>query len=155
MKKIIPLLLISLLLQGCSSPMDILYNKTKPNKFFYTYQISNNIKSQNNFSVLIFDTNLYKERELPSSYLPNLHKFITSIKDISYMDKPEDLPKKPAYKIFITTGPNKDERFVINVYNDSIASIYPWDGVYEEDFIDMRTIQRAYNLLGLCNYVFK
>jgi hypothetical protein len=44
---------------------------------------------------------------------------------------------------------------VVNVYDGQYASVQPWDGIYDMDFIDMSNIYPAYNLQGLCKYFFK
>ncbi|HID0886129.1 TPA: DUF4883 family protein, partial [Clostridium botulinum] len=62
--------------------------------------------------------------------------------------KPES---KPLYKIFFTF---EKDKYIINVYNKQYISVYPFDGNFSMDYIDMNNIPEAYNLYNLCNFLF-
>ncbi|WP_045516751.1 DUF4883 family protein, partial [Clostridium sporogenes] len=45
-------------------------------------------------------------------------------------------------------------KYIINVYNKQYISVYPFDGNFPMDYIDMNNIPEAYNLYNLCNFLF-
>ena len=49
---------------------------------------------------------------------------------------------------------NKKDKYIINVYNKQYISVYPFDGNFSMDYIDMSNIPEAYNLYNLCNFLF-
>lgn len=127
------------------------YNyKGKENNHYYTTLLSAEINLNNSYKCSIADTAFYKEKNLSSEDLNILPNFISSLDEKSFIDKPKNLPQKPLYKIFITIS---NKKYVINVYNKDLASIYPWDGFYEMDFINMSKVPYSYNLYNICNYV--
>ena len=48
----------------------------------------------------------------------------------------------------------KNSKYVINIYNDKYAVVFPWDGKYPMDYINMSKVPIAYNLDGICNYIY-
>lgn len=140
-------------ISGCGiKASDIPFEIKKPNNYFYTNQIIQSIGTGENIKGTLFEFNLHKEKELPKEGVENIMGFFKSLKNINFISKPQDLPDKPQYKLYITTN---NEKFVLNVYNEKYLSIHPWDGVYSEDYIDMTEIYTLYNLHGLCKYFFK
>ena len=133
-----------------SSCSNYYYYKGKESNYYYTNLLSKKISLNNSYRCSITDTSFYKEKELSTEDLKSIPNFISSLDEKCFIDKPKNLPKKPLYKIFITIS---NEKYVINVYNKDLASIYPWDGVYEMDYINMSTVPYSYNLYNICNYI--
>lgn len=138
-------------LTGCSfKSINIPILKDKPFNYYYTNLLCKDLNLESNYKVVIFETNLFKEKQISKDDSVSIKGFLKDLKSNDFIKKPASLPAKPAYKIFITFGSDK---FVINVYTDRYVSIYPWDGVYSMDYIDMSNTQTANNLYYLCNYI--
>lgn len=143
---IIVLLILCATFTGCNS---ILESK-KPNAYYYTGLFSKCIKEDNSFLGTVLDTNLYKEKTLSTDNKTTVKSFIKNLHNENFINKPKDLPKNPIYKMYFTF---KADKYVINVYNENYVSIYPWDGDYTEDYIDMRNLPISFNLYSLCKFL--
>lgn len=145
------LLLLIVTLAGCNlQNINLPVSKEKPSNYYYTNLLSKDFKLESNYKIVIFETNLFKEKQISKDDSLAINGFLKDLRSNDFINKPRDLPAKPAYKIFITF--NKD-KFVINVYTDRYVSIYPWDGVYSMDYIDMSDTLTSNNLYYLCNYI--
>ena len=133
---------------GCSFITNFL-NDEKPTNFYYTNGLITFYKQEKPESVTIFYSDLYKERSLDKKNYVEIENFLNELKSEFFIEKPSNLAEVPAYKIYVEFEKIK---YVINVYNEKYISIYPWDGKYDMDFVDMTKIPLAYNLYGLCKY---
>jgi hypothetical protein len=151
---IIIFLIILLSFTGCQiKATDLPINHKKPNNYYYTNLLIHNVNQDSSPNISILETNLHKEKVLPKEDMDSLMGFFKSIKTENFFnEKPSDLPQKPVYKIFVTA--NK-EKYVLDVYNEKYVAVYPWDGVYSTDYIDMSSLSNLYNLNGLCKYILK
>lgn len=149
-RKLCYVILLMMLVLFTSSCSRYYYYKGKETKYYYTNLLSKEIDLNNSYRCSITDTSYYREKELSSEDLKVIPNFFSSLDEKSFIDRPKDLPKKPLYKIFITIS---NEKYVINVYSKDLASIYPWDGYYEMDFINMSKVPYSYNLYNICNYM--
>lgn len=124
--------------------------KKKPNNFYYINNLAKNLTLDSSIKGKLLDTNFYKEIDLSKDDIETLKNFTKALKKPNFIDRPKDLPEKPSYKIFLTFS---KEKYVLNIYNDKYISVYPWDGTYPMDYLDMSNIQTHYNLFGLCKYL--
>lgn len=150
-KKIIILILIIVTITsitGCKMSNKI-FNTEKPTTYYYTNGLLNFYKTEGPMSIVIFYSDLYKERTLDKVGYEDINNFLNSLKATNFISKPENLPETPLYKVYIEFNKIK---YVLNVYNEKYASIYPWDGKYDMDYIDMSDIPLSYNLYGLCKF---
>lgn len=154
MKKVISaalILFISLLLNGCKINYSEYPNiSEKPNKSYYTLLLASEIKDNTNYNVSLLETNLYKEVSLDQEGKDTIINFLSTLEAANFIKMEEDIKTTPEYKFFVKIQSNK---YVINVYNEALISIHPWDGIYKEDFISMNNIPKAYNLHGLSKYI--
>ena len=121
---------------------------TKPNNHYYTDELKNKILSNESFTLSIFDTNLYKEIDVPSDENPIVENFISSLVEDNYSNEP--INTKEIYRIKIVFN---NDKYVIKIYNDSMISISPWDGNYKEDIISIKDLPLRYNLFDFCNHI--
>lgn len=153
---IVIVLLIPLILIGCRVKLgsyiinNFTVTRSKPNNYYYTNNLAKNLTLETEFKVKLLDTNFYKEKDLSKEDVDTIKNFAKSLKKSNFIDKPKELPDKPLYKIFLTFSKDK---YVINVYNEKYIAVYPWDGSYTMDYVDMDGIQTLYNLFGLCKYL--
>jgi hypothetical protein len=124
--------------------------KKKPNNFYYTNNLTKNLTLESSIKIKLLDTNFFKEKDLLGDDITTVKKFTEALKKPNFIERPKDLPEKPVYKLFFTFS---KEKFVVNVYNERYLSVYPWDGTYSMDYIDMAGIQPLYNIYGLCKYL--
>lgn len=156
MKKILisfcTLIVISILFVGCNYNFsNISFKKNKPNNFYYTNILAKNLTLESSIKCVILDTNFYKQKELKKENIDTIKSMLKTLNKDNFVSKPKDLPEKPVYKIFFTF--NK-EKLIINVYNERYLSVYPWDGNYSMDYIDMNKIPISLNLYSLCKFMF-
>ncbi|WP_243187053.1 DUF4883 family protein [Clostridium muellerianum] len=145
--------IIAILFMGCNLNLsNIIYSKNKPNNFYYTNILAKNLTLEASYKCIILDTNLSKEKEVQNDNKFVVKNMLKSLNKNNFIQKPKDLPDKPAYKMFFTF--NKD-KLVVNVYNEKFISIYPWDGDYSMDYIDMSGVPLSLNLYSLCKFMFK
>jgi hypothetical protein len=149
------LIIISILLIGCNYNINdlsnIIFNPNKPNNFYYTNILAKNLALETSCKVTILDTNFYKEKELNKDNINIIRYLLKNLNKNNFISKPKALTSKPIYKIYLTFSKDK---FVINVYSDKYIAIYPWDGNYPMDYIDMKGIPASLNLYSLCKYLF-
>lgn len=151
MKKFCTLLsifLISITLYSCKS-YSILSFKSKPSNSFYTEGLKDLISNSKDIHMKVLCLNYYKAKILSQQEKELVYVFASLLKDDYFIDRPEDLPSKVKYKMFIEYDTNK---YIINVYSSRYISIHPWDGKYEEDFLDVSNIFNSYNPYDLSKY---
>jgi hypothetical protein len=145
--------LFSIILAGCSlKKTQISFESKKPTNFYYSQQLVKALTGSSSCTIRVYETNLHTEKEIPKEGHENIMNFFEKVGPESFITRPQDIPDKPKYKLFIATDKGK---FVINVYNDKIAAVHPWDGSQEMDYIDMTSIYKLYNLHGLCKFFIK
>lgn len=143
-------------LTGCSFAIgnykvdNLSVSKKKPNNFYYTNLLAKNLTLSSSCKAIILDTNFYKEKDLEKEAVDTIKKFTKELNKHNFVDKPSDLPAKPLYKLYFTFD---KEKYIINVYNERYLSIYPWDGNYPMDYIDMNSISPSNNISSLCKYL--
>lgn len=138
-------------LTSCNMSMTkIVYNKKKPFNFYYTNEVAKLISLENAYTATIMETNLFHEKVISNEDKLTIQSFLKGLKRENFINKPSDLPNKPEYKIYINFKKNK---YVINVYNNKYVSIYPWDGDFEMDYVNMSDTSVSDNLFYLCSYI--
>lgn len=143
------ILLLLLTLNGCYfQDLGYINLSTKPNNHYYTDELENKILNNENFTLYVFDTNLYKEIEVPSEENPILENFISSLVEDNYLDEKVDMKEPFRLKIVFD-----DDKYLIKIFNDSVVSISPWDGNYKEDVISIKGLPLRYNPFDFCNHI--
>lgn len=152
LKYVIPFcLLISLILSGCYINLsNSIFEKNKPSKSYYTYEMLSYFKKENPLEVNVLYVNFYRGKRLDEGEILTLRKFFKYLKKDNFIEKPKDLPKAPEYKIFVKF---KNNKYVLDIYNNNYISLYPWDGNHEKDYITMKDTYTSYNIFNLCEYV--
>lgn len=143
------ILLLVFSLNGCNLQNPKYINlSTKPNNHYYTDELKNKILDNENFTLYVFDTNLYKEIEVPSEENPIIENFISSLNEDNYFVEQIDIKEPFRLKVVFN-----DNKYLIKVFNNSIISISPWDGNYKEDVISIKDLPLRYNLFDFCNHI--
>lgn len=147
------LLIISILLTGCNYAINNTISiKKKPNNFYYTDILSKSMAAEPSYKCTVLNINLSRQKKLDDKNTAIITSMIKSLNTKNFIPKPENLNTKPLYKIFFTFDKNK---LVMNVYNERYLSVYPWDGNYPMDYIDVNGISISLNIYNLCNYIFE
>jgi hypothetical protein len=157
MKKLISIVLILLFtllsLGGCKINSDELpFAHKKPSNFYYTNLLAKDLINLSSLKGSMYELNLHKEKPIDSEGFESVVTFFKSLSSKNFINKPDDLPTNPQFKVFLTT---ENEKFVINVYNEKYISIHPWEGIYQEDYIELSNIKLRYNIYELCKYYFR
>lgn len=155
MKKFIILILLILTsfnFTGCNlNTAQYIRPKAKPSESYYTNEIQNKINENSEYTLRIFDMDYYKYYEVSTEEHSVLPEFIDSLSTENYSATLEsDLT--PKYKLIIEFS---DSKYIINLYDNNVISIYPWDGIFKEDIITMDGISDYYNLYKFCEYAKK
>lgn len=156
MKKILfflnTLFIITILFVGCNYNLsNVNFKKTKPNNFYYSNILAKDLTLESSYKCIMLNTNFYSEKELSKENVDTIKAMLRSFNKNNFISKPADLPEKPSYKIFLTFS---KEKFAINVYNEKYICIYPWDGSFPMDYIDMTGVPVSQNLYNLAKYIF-
>lgn len=147
LNKKIFLLVFIFLISACALPE---YNKKIDNSY-YSKRVIANFKAYKNFKATALDFNLYQEVTFQPSDIDIIKNFMLNLKPENYISKPTKLEATPAYRIFIST---ENQRYILDIYNENYISLFPWDGNYSKDFIDMSKVHLSYNLYSLCKNSF-
>lgn len=145
------LLIIILILQGCAfdDPMYIHFEKkNSPN--YYLTEIASNLGNSTPYTLELFDTNLYKTIPIAEDEGKIIKNFIQNLTSDSY-ETTNEIPEKEVYQLRITF--DNGENYIFKIYNESIVTVYPWDGIFSEDIVDMKNVPQRYNLYDFCTYI--
>lgn len=134
----------------CSCSNISIYYKKKPNNFYYTNELMGCFKLEKKYSIFLLDTSFYKKETLDKAESDVVKGFLSTITNKNFISKPKNLPEKPQYKLYFTFN---NKKYVSEIYNEKFISIYPWDGEYERDYINMENVPNAYNLYGFCKNI--
>ena len=142
-------LILILTLNSCNvkNPKYINFS-TKPNNHYYTDQLKNKILIDENFTLYVFDTNLYKEMEVSKDENHIIKDFVSSLISDNFFN--EEINTKEIYRLKIVFS---DDKYLVKVFENSMVSISPWDGNYKEDIISIKDLPLRYNLLDFCNHI--
>ncbi|SFD37377.1 DUF4883 family protein [Clostridium uliginosum] len=145
------IMLVYLLLNGCGlfSPKYINLSE-KANNHYYTDELHKKILSNENFTLYVFDKNLYKEIKVNDDEISIIENFTNHLINTDYLDSTEESNLKEPFRIKIVF---KDETFLIKVFNSKLVTLSPWDGNYKEDIISMDNLPLGYNLYDFCLHI--
>lgn len=144
------ILLLSVNLIGCNLRNYQYINfSIKPNNHYYIDEIKNKILNNKKFTLYVFDTNLYKEIEVPKDENSIFEDFISSLTSENYSTEGVNIKEPFRIRLYF----NDNDQYFIKVFNDSIISIAPWDGIFKEDIISIKNLPLRYNLFDFCNHI--
>ena len=149
--KILFTLLIIFMLQGCGlTAPKYPHLGSKKDPAYYSKEIYSKILDNEEFTMVLFNNNLYKDISIDSSENDIVKEFFSSISEANYEN--QETPKETEpYEIRIEFSDG--EKYVINVYNNNLVTLYPWDGNYPEDVISMEGVPVHYNLFDFCLHI--
>lgn len=153
MKKILLILIPVIFLAGLSYKLNNeVFNPKKPNNFYYTNLLAKNLTLSSPSKCTMEENNFHDEINLNKDTIADIKNMLSYLKKKNFIVEPKSLPEKSAYRITFTF--NK-EKLLIDIYNEKYACIYPWDGKYPMDYIDISDIPASLNLYYLGKYLFK
>ncbi|MGY0372702.1 DUF4883 family protein [Clostridium sp. JNZ J1-5] len=153
MKKGSLIFLILILIIGICTSVKFYLNRQKPSNFYYTNSLAKNLTLSNKYDVKILDTNFYKTESLSEDNIEMVKSFLKELRKPNFVPKPVSLNSKPKYKMFFTF-PESQKKFVVNIYDSEYISIFPWDGEFQMDYINMKNIPARYNLYSISKNAF-
>lgn len=152
--KFVSILLLVSFLSGCVFDDPKYINlKSKPNLYYYSNEVYNKLQNSVPFTLQVFDTNYYEYYDVNTEDTDILVSFLGSLNNDNYVESLEIDEEKARYKLIVSFGDNEKDKFVINVYNHSYITLFPWDGNLEEDMIVMDNVPLYDNLYSFCTYV--
>ena len=115
------------LLSGCVFNEPKYINlKSKPNLYYYSNEVYEKLKSNQDYSLKVFDVNYYEYHDVSKEDLDILPSFLKSLNSNNY---------------------------VINIFDKNTVTLFPWDGNLQEDMINMDNIPARDNLYSFCIYI--
>lgn len=127
-------------------------NPKKPNNFYYTNLLAKNLTLSSPAKCTIEETNFHDEINLDKDNIKDIKNMLSSLKKKNFINKPKNMPQKCAYRIIFTFDKDK---LLIDVYDEKYLCIYPWDGEYATDYINVNDIPVSLNPYYLGKYLFK
>ncbi|MGL4772923.1 MAG: DUF4883 family protein [Clostridium sp.] len=124
----------------------------KPSADYYTKEIHSKILSGDEYSITVFDTNLYKDIKVDSSEKYVIEEFLNSLSTQNFTEVSEPQNEKEPYRIILNFSGTK---YQLKVFNANSTTISPWDGKYKADSINFKDIPQRYNLFDFCEYIKK
>jgi hypothetical protein len=146
---LITFIIISILLSSCN--FNFQFNSKKPNNYYYTNLLAECISKEVSYKCTAINTSFYNEIEISQNDKNTINNMFKKLNSKSFINKPNNLPDKPKYRLMFIFN---DAKYFMDIYNENIISIYPWDGKLEKDYIDLSNIPLSYNINGLCEYLF-
>ena len=149
--KIIFILLIICILQSCGlTDPKYPHLSTKKDPAYYTKEVYSKILNKEEFTMVLFNNNMYKDISIDSEENEIIKEFFNCLSEDNYEN--QEIPKETEpYEIRIEFADGS--KYIINVYNNSLAALYPWDGNYPEDVISMEGVPVHYNLFDFCIHI--
>lgn len=141
-------------LQGCNMLDDpkYIHFSTKSGPSFYTNEVYSKILSNEDFTMVLFINNLYKDIPIDSSENEVIKNFIFSVPEDNFKD--EDIPSETEpYELRLEF--DDGSKYIINVYDEKTVALFPWDGNFKEDVISMEKVPIHYNLYDFCTHIEK
>lgn len=149
LRYLITFIIISILLSSCN--FNFQFNSKKPNNYYYTNLLAECISKEVSYKCTAINTSFYNEIEISQNDKTTISNLFQKLNSKNFINKPTNLPNKPKYRLMFIF---KDSTYLMDIYNEKIISIYPWDGKLEKDYIDLSSIPLSYNINSLCEYLF-
>jgi hypothetical protein len=145
-KGLLFIILLSLLLEGCS-----LLDTKKPSYNYYSLEVAKLMKADKKMNIKVTDMNYYKSIFLEKEDITTFKQLFTYLKKNNYVNKSSIPSVKPQYKIFFIFD---SKEYIMNVYDTKYISVFPYDGDYEMDYINLTGTYNSLNVYNLCKYLF-
>ncbi|WP_297520437.1 DUF4883 family protein [uncultured Clostridium sp.] len=151
MKKFIlfSILSISLNFISCST-IEYSSNKNKPSESHYSESLKELITTDIT-EIKLIENKFYKEVILDKNSTKLISDMVNEL-DLKSITLPLSSDIECLFKLHIK---NNTQKYVIDVYGNDIISIYPWDGVYEKDFLDISSLPLSLKAESICNFILK
>lgn len=152
--KFLIILLFATLLTGCIFNEPKYINlKNKPNLYYYSNEIYEKIKLNQDYSLKVFDVNYYEYHDVSKEDLDILPSFLNSLNSNNYVNTLNLENLKVKYKLIIEFNYGNNDKYVINIFDKNTITLFPWDGNFKEDIITMNNIPARNNLYSFCVYI--
>ena len=150
-KKLIIFMILSLFLIGCDINNPKYINlKKKESINYYSNEIYFKILNNEDYTLTMFDTDVSKNTLIDKEEQVIIENFLSSLTSSNYLKNSDDISNKEAFHLIIEFD---DSKYIFNVYDENLVTIYPWDGVFPEDIITSENVPLRYNLYDFCNHI--
>ena len=150
-KKLIIFIILSLFLIGCDINNPKYINlKKKESINYYSNEIYFKILNNEDYTLTMFDTDVSKNTLIDKEEQVIIENFLSSLTSSNYLKNSDDISNKEAFHLIIEFD---DSKYIFNVYDENLVTVYPWDGVFPEDIITSENVPLRYNLYDFCNHI--
>lgn len=150
-KKLIIFIIFSLFLIGCDINNPKYINlKKKESIDYYSNEIYFKILNNEDYTLTMFDTDISKNTLIDKEEQVIIENFLSSLTSSNYLKNSDDISNKEAFHLIIEFD---DSKYIFNVYDENLVTVYPWDGVFPEDIITSENVPLRYNLYDFCNHI--
>ena len=121
---------------------------------FYVSKLNDLFVNSEEFQVKIFDMDYYTYYSVSKEDFIVVSEFIKFLEEDDFsLDNTSTYDNlRPKFKLIVEFT---EDKYVFNIYDETVCTLYPWDGIYEEDVFNMSNVPDYYNLYKFCNYVIK
>lgn len=135
---------------------NIYLTKVKPSSNYYISNLTNSIKSDedlfSDIEVSILTTDFYNKNSLKKEFFePVLYSLLSYEKKA--LDNTDGISfenSRPKYKYIVK---HHNQKYIIDVYNETYFTIYYWDGEFKKDVISMKNSYPYENLYKISEFV--
>lgn len=150
-RKLFIFIILSMFLIGCGFDNPEYINlKEKESINYYSNEIYFKILNKEKYTVKMFDTDVSKNTFIDENEKTIIENFLSSLTTSNYLEKSKLPSTKEAFHLIIEFD---DSKYIFNVYDENLVTVYPWDGVFQEDIITSKNVPTRYNLYDFCNYI--
>lgn len=121
----------------------------KPTPYYYSSELYSKIKKDVNFTLQVFDSDIYKYYEVGEEDADIIISFLESLNNDNYVSE-NTFEEAPRYKLIINLDNSK---YIISAYSLDTVTINPWDGVFPQDIITMDGVSPRNNIYSFCKYI--
>ena len=148
------LTILSITISGCEAnkPQYIHFEK-KPKINYYTCEIGTLLLNKKDYSLELYNTNLCRNTILNNDDKKILINIINNTKEENYIDDCDNIDNNNKIPYELKIKFESGEIFIIKIFDESLVSINPWDGIYSEDYIKTDTFPTKYNLYNFCTFI--
>lgn len=126
----------------------------KPSCNYYISTLSKKLESlssESDYHITMISTDYYSMTDLKDESKKSVSHSLKSFNTLKCNPDTFSDEKNPRFKYIITFS---DEKFIVDVYDSKILTVYEWDGAYKKDILSMEECYPYENLYAISQYIY-
>lgn len=143
--------ILAIVLQGCffDDPKYV-HIKEKGSLNYYSNEVYNKILLGEEYTIEVFYTDITEAILIDETESKVIEDFFSSLEEKNFKEY-KDIKEVEPYQIRIKF--KAGDKYIIKIYDEERVAVFPWDGTFKEDIIDMKGVPLRYNLYDFCKTV--